>query len=131
MTPMQTPYVLTMVAASDLSGDIYRFAAGDGTGKVVRAGAASANSTTAVGVLGVIYNTAKSGEAVSIAYVGRSLVQAGTSLSAFNFITSGSGGCAVAAQSGDIVKGQLIAALIPGQIGEVELCQPFRLFGAN
>ena len=102
---------------------------------IVRATAANkadqAISATASAILGVMQNAPDVGEAMSIAYAGRSKVVAGGSLSVNAIITTNGSGRAAAVTSGDIAIGRILeAAGADGDVVSAVLFHPIRWQGA-
>ena len=102
---------------------------------IVRATAANqadqAVSATASAILGVMQNSPDVGEAMSIAYAGRSKVVAGGSLSVNAIITTNGSGRAAAVTSGDIAIGRVLeAAGADGDVVTAVLFHPVRWQGA-
>ncbi len=102
---------------------------------IVRATAANqadqAVAATASAILGVMQNNPDVGEAMSIAYAGRSKVVAGGSLSVNAIITTNGSGRAAAVTSGDIAIGRILeAAGADGDVVSAVLFHPVRWQGA-
>lgn len=119
---------VTRVAAADLSGLIYRIAAYNGSGQVV---AANSGSSPAIsGIAGVIYNTPRSGEAVSVAIDGPGKVFAQNTIADGALLTAGTSAGVIAAASGDLVFARAHQFANAGTYMNVRLFQPWRLVGA-
>ncbi len=102
---------------------------------IVRATAAGqadqAISATASAILGVMQNSPDVGEAMSIAYAGRSKVVAGTNIAANAIFTCDASGRAAAVTSGDIAVGRLLEASgADGDVVSAILFHPVRWQGA-
>lgn len=120
--------VLTRVAAADLSLLTHRVAALNGSGQVVVANSGSAPAIS--GPVGVIYNTPRSGEAVSVAIFGPAKVFAQNTVADMALVTAGTSGGVIAAASGDLVIGRVTAFANAGTFVPIWLNTPWRLIGA-
>lgn len=122
------PLVVTKQAAADLSALTYRLVQLNGSGLVV---AASSGSSPAVsGVIGVLYNAPRSGEAASVALDGYARVFVQNSVADGAFVTAGTSAGVITAASGDLVIGRVMARANPSDIGEIRLGPAWRLVGA-
>lgn len=83
-------------------------------------------------ILGVMQNNPGVGEAMSIAYAGRSKVVAGGAIGANSLITTQSGGRAAVVTSGDMACGRALeASATTGDVISAILFHPIRWAGAS
>lgn len=126
------PDCITRLAGADLSPYLYHIMGRSAARTVNLATGTATASGFAVGPTGVLYSTAPAGAAVALAVLGPAKVIAGDSIAEGRAITCNGSGRAVAAASGDIAFGHMLEAVgADGDYGEVFLCRPFRLIGAN
>jgi len=122
----------TYAAAADLTAKPYhimRFVAA-GTPPTTNI-ASNAAAAFAVGIVGVLQNAPNTGQAATVAYLGRSKVVAGGTATAGQLWTTNSSGRAANATSGDLVIGRgLATAAADGDVVSVQLIPPVRLSGA-
>jgi hypothetical protein len=124
----------TFKAAADLRNCLYhimRFVgAGAGANPPTTNIASNAAALKAVGVIGVLQNAPNTNEHASIAFLGRSKVVGGGTVTGGQYVTTNGSGRAVNAASGDLTIGvALQTAVTDGEIISVLLQPPFRLFG--
>jgi hypothetical protein len=120
---------LTMVSATDLSGQLYHLVRISDGNDGINVASQSTNS----GLLGVLVTKPEAaGRHATVAYQGMGKVVAGTAInSAGVFFTCNGSGRAVAAGSGDMVAGRILeTATADGDVVSVLLYPPFRLSGA-
>ncbi len=117
MAVFQSRDTRTFEAGSDLSAGQFKFVALAADGQVDLAGAGA----QAIGIL--INEPSAAGNAATVIMTGKTIVEAGGSVTAGDEVAADTDGNAVTATTGDIVMGYALEDAVDGQIFAIELIQ--------